>query len=415
MPVYARREIVNPEQIGVYHCISRCVRRAFLCGFDEYSGKDFEHRKPWIRDRLEFLASVFAVEVCGYSVMSNHYHVVLRIRPDIATTWSDDEVAIRWLRLHPIEHDQSGKPIENETLAVAMIKSDPERIRKCRLQLCSVSWFMRELNEPIARRANREDHVSGRFWQGRFRSQALLDEAAMLACSVYVDLNPVRAGIAATPEESQFTSAYDRISALTNEMREIAASDAAECLESAVVSTRVPVVAAIPEQSKPADAWLCNLTLEEGPERSTEQVNVLATPKPEEQIGALTDERKHASSDERKPEVKSIAPSVKTRVRALPSRASDRGFLPISLTKYLKLLDWTGRELRVGKRGSTPRDLSPILERLGINVELWLETVRHFGRWFKRAAGRGVSLAEYTELTGKRWHHGQVVAKVAFT
>jgi hypothetical protein len=69
MPTYARRQIVAEDRVGVYHCIARCVRRAFLCGIDPYTGHDFSHRKKWILDRVRELAGLFAVEVCGYSVI----------------------------------------------------------------------------------------------------------------------------------------------------------------------------------------------------------------------------------------------------------------------------------------------------------------------------------------------------------
>ena len=86
MPAYARKEIVDDSVVGVYHCVSRCVRRAFLCGIDAYSGRNFDHRNGWIRDHLEELAAIFAVDVLGFSVMSNHIHLLLRTRPDVAAS-----------------------------------------------------------------------------------------------------------------------------------------------------------------------------------------------------------------------------------------------------------------------------------------------------------------------------------------
>ena len=212
MPSFARREIVDQDQVGFYHCIARCVRRAFLCGADIVSGKSFDHRKAWVQQRLEELAAVFAVDVCGFAVLSNHLHLVLRIRPDVAQDWSDEEVARRWWRLFP-RRGPNREIIELEPHQLAALLADPQRVARWRERLCSLSWFMRSLCEPIARRANREDGCSGRFWEGRFKSQALLDEAAVLACSIYVDLNPIRAGVADRPETSEFTTAFERIAA----------------------------------------------------------------------------------------------------------------------------------------------------------------------------------------------------------
>ena len=112
MPTYSRRQIVVDDEVGVYHCVARCVRRAFLCGVDKYTGQDFSHRKEWILDRLRELAGLFPIEVCGYSVMSNHLHLVLRNRPDVAGQWSADEIALRWCRVFPPRDDATGEPVE---------------------------------------------------------------------------------------------------------------------------------------------------------------------------------------------------------------------------------------------------------------------------------------------------------------
>ncbi len=99
MPSYARREIVAEAEVGVYHCVARCVRRAFLCGQDALTGRDFEHRRGWLQRRLEALAGAFAIDVLGFAIMANHLHVVLRTRPDLAARWSDEDIADRWRRL----------------------------------------------------------------------------------------------------------------------------------------------------------------------------------------------------------------------------------------------------------------------------------------------------------------------------
>ncbi|WP_422126513.1 transposase [Thioalkalivibrio sulfidiphilus] len=210
----ARRELVHLETTSYYHCISRCVRRAFLCGRDVHSGRDFEHRRGWVLERVRELQSIFAVEVCAYAVMSNHYHLVLRVDSERAGEWSDDEVAARWARLF-------SRPVLVDRVLRGERVSDAERdaarrvIAEWRTRLVDLSWFMRSLNEHLARRANQEDGCKGRFWEGRFKCQALLDEAAVLTCMSYVDLNPIRAGMAHTPEDSDFTSVWQRILELT--------------------------------------------------------------------------------------------------------------------------------------------------------------------------------------------------------
>lgn len=207
---YARSQLVDESTPGFYHCMSRCVRRSFLCGEDHYTGKNFDHRKQWIEDRLFLLTECFSVSLYAYAVMSNHLHVVLRVDPVTASEWSDEEVVRRWVKAFP--GTRSGEDLQrwSEARIVALL-ANPDKVKDIRSRLGSLSWFMRALNEPIARMANREDHCSGRFWEGRFKSQALLDEQAVLSCMAYVDLNPVRAGICDQLEDSEHTSITKRI------------------------------------------------------------------------------------------------------------------------------------------------------------------------------------------------------------
>ncbi|WP_421327564.1 transposase [Aeromonas veronii] len=206
----ARSRQISLQDTPYYHVVSRCVRRAFLCGVDRHTGQNYEHRRQWVVDKLGQLSRVFAIGMCAYAVMSNHYHLVLKVEPDTAAGWSEREVAERWAALFqwPLlvrRWYQGETMIEPELVVVKQL------LTQWRERLHSISWFIRLLNETLAREANQEDGCKGHFWEGRFKSQALLTESALLACMAYVDLNPIRAALADRPEQSDFTSIKQRI------------------------------------------------------------------------------------------------------------------------------------------------------------------------------------------------------------
>ena len=206
-PRYSQVSLIDTPY---YHCVSRCVRRAFLCGTDHSSGQCYEHRRQWVEDKILELSNVFALDVCSYAVMSNHYHIVLHVYQQTAESWSMDDVINQWHLLFS-GHALSQRYLKGESLENAELATLEEITDLWRERLMNISWFMRVLNETIARLANEEDSCSGRFWEGRFKSQALLDEAALLARMVYVDLNPIRACLAKTAEKSDHTSIQQRI------------------------------------------------------------------------------------------------------------------------------------------------------------------------------------------------------------
>jgi hypothetical protein len=205
-----RSELVPTGAEGAYHCVQRCVRRAFLCGVDEYTGRSFEHRKAWVEARIRLIGECFAVAIDAYAVMSNHLHLVVRIDPCMAAGWSDEEVAQRWVRLFPPRDDTE----EAFAFKCQRVLANPERLVIIRGRLANLSWLMRCLVEPIARRANLEDGCKGRFWEGRYKCQVLCDTRAVIAAMAYVDLNPIRAGMADRLEHSAHTSVHERIAAL---------------------------------------------------------------------------------------------------------------------------------------------------------------------------------------------------------
>jgi len=352
----ARRLLVDPAEGGVFHCISRCVRRAYLCGLDALTGRNFEHRRGWVRDRLRELAGQFGVEVYAYAVMSNHLHVVLGADPGRVNGWIDEDVARRWLTLFPGPGGKRGQPPEEP--AVAALCQDPGRLALCRSRLADVSWFMRCLNEPIARRANREDDCTGRFWEGRFKCQRLEDAGALLTCMAYVDLNPVRAGIATTPESSDYTSAQDRSGAV-RARRGLAAAAAA-------IPVATSAQEALAEEARgeaQRDHWLVSF----------------------------------GASDE-----------------FVAATGASAWLAGLGEANYLKLLDWTGREIRAGKRGHLSDDLRPVLERLDLDVEAWVENVARYGSLFHRLAGKITRLRAWARAKGHAWLHGHRGARLLY-
>jgi len=363
MPRPLRCELFLPHEVSICHVVQRCVRRMFLAGLDDRTGKDYTYRREWIRQRLEKLASVFAIDVLSYAILSNHLHVVIRNRPDVVKNWSDQEVALRWLQIFPGKRieEQLGCPTQSDVEALA---NDSEKLEAIRLRLSDISWFMRALSEPIARRANSEEKCTGAFWEGRFKAQRLLDEAALLACCMYVDLNPIRAAMAESIEESLFTSAHDRrkasqgktIESSAAAMQLISTKEAAEIRKSSSpkeLADRRKKALQRKGPKVPRDAWLAPLTIE---------------PRQQGPVASQTG-----------------------------CRASDKGFLNLSLEEYFELLVFTAQQGRSDKRGKTKaeeqsastRTATAILSQLGIADGMWCDLVWNFKKYFGRSRGAG--------------------------
>ena len=313
------------------------MRRAFL------AGDRFAHRKSWVEERLRLLAGVFAVDVAGFAAMSNHLHVVVRMVPARAGQWSDEEVVRRWWTAYPVSSLADGTPILPDGAVIRQQAADGAWVAVRRQRLADLGWLMKSLKENISRRANREDQCSGAFWEGRYVSVPLLDQAALTACMVYVDLNPVRAKVAPTPEASDFTSVQARIRARDRFAK----------------ASRLQARATTPAQRERAQRMLLRAGLP-----------VTATG-PEDGLW-LT-----------------------------PVAGCGEGGL--SLDDYLSLVDATGKTLAAGKRGHIDPRLAPILARLDLRVEEWLASmlgwrmfagVGALGSWAVRqaeAARRGVA------------------------
>ena len=345
MPTCSRGEIVRLGEVALYHCWSRCVRQAFLCGQDSVTGKNYEYRRAWIRDLEETLAGLFGIEIGFHGELSNHLHLVLRTRPDVVDNWSDHEVVERWLKISHLTKSRDGVAKPANPLRITMELAVPGRVQVLRRRLSDPSFLMAALCEHVARRSNREDECKGCFWEDRFKCRELLDERSLLVCGIYVDLNQIRAGEAATPEESTHTSAYDRIEDL--------------------------------QRGEPAShssaGWMCELTI-----------------------------------DER------AAPNCEAHIRSSTSRrASDKGLLPISISDYLCLLDATGRTPRKGK-AAIPSRIAPILERLGLQSDSWVELVDNYHTWFGHFVGSSRAVADRAQQSARKWYRGKSHCAAAF-
>ena len=187
-----------------YHAISKVVRGARLLGEGDID------RRQSIEDRLKFLASLFAVDVAGFAVLDNHLHVLVRLGPERVDEWSDEEVIRRWGKLFP-PRGKDRKPLKVTKAWVEAKLADAEFLKKTRERLADLGWFMKCLKEPLARMANKAEKQTGAFWQSRYKSIAVLDDEALLATCAYIDLNPVAAGMAKLPEDSEHTSIKARV------------------------------------------------------------------------------------------------------------------------------------------------------------------------------------------------------------
>ncbi len=355
----ARAELFGADEIAVVHVVNRVVRRCFLMGDDPVSGKNFDYRKQWIENELKKLSAAMGIDLLGFAILSNHFHLILRSRPDVVATWDDTEIARRWLLLCPRRKNEDGSATEPAECELNSIRHDPDRLAEIRLRLSDISWWMRLLCQTIAIRANREDGEVGKFWQSRYHAVRLMDEESLLACAAYVDLNPIRAALAETLESSDHTSVQRRIEAQRAEAVGLGAQ---------------PGRLAADDGGPTADLGLSK-----------------ASPLSDRFLSPL-------ELDERGGELGPCGNRSGTR-------CSDKGFLAMSVTDYLQLLDWTARQTVPGKRGSTPVDTPPVLERLKLSPSVWCELVSNFGRLFSIMAGHPRIVDGSRSRRGRRRFH----------
>jgi len=428
-----RGKSVNPSRVQVLHVYNRCTRQQHLMGRDPVTGKDRSHRRDWVRERLQHLAGIFAVEILTYAVLSTHVHQVLRSRPDLARDWDPETIARRWLSITPKYDRKTGEALEPTAIEIKRIANDAKRVEKLRLRLSDISWWMRYFSQYIAVRGNREDGCGGHFWDGRFKDKLLLDVASILRCMLYVDLNLVRAAMADSIQESDFTGAKDRLDDLRvavatqvdgqfrlslepcgdafhwerldhpcsgwlspieldgrplGILHAEAAPDAVPSMVSpdAVKPTAVGVslasenpvsdgvvpahFAAVGDMPNPTgEGWVIGANAQ----HSTGQ----AWPSPE--LAARDLKWREAEASE-VAEGDGSEAKEQAVVKTFARRASDKGALPLSVAKYLMVLDLVGRRARAGGSAVINGQVESMTEVLGIEVSTLMESVMVFDK-----------------------------------
>lgn len=389
----SRAEVFDPSEIAVIHVIGSVVRACYLLGEDPATGKNYDHRKRWIEVALERSAAYFGIDLIAYGLMSTHIHLVLRSRPDVVQTWDNTEVARRWLMLCPIRKNKDGTPKEPSAPELNKICNDAKRLNELRSRLSDISWWMRLMCQKISVRANKEDGARGDFWQSRYRAIRLLDEAAILACAAYVDLNPIRAAMAETVEDSLFTSAQRRVQALLREVE--------QCQTSSNENPENEEPNATDTTTSP-DAFLAPVFVDiRAVVAPTEEVCGTNAQQPASESNPIgTAQERGQLTDKLQAAVHAMSIG---HVGPMPSdngnRCSDKGFASMSTAEYLQLLDWTARQIVPGKRGSTPMETPPIFARLQISAEAWCEIVSNFGEYFFLVAGQPETVDDYRSRT----------------
>lgn len=415
-----RRELIAEDEIGIYHIYSRNVRRTFLFGEDSVTGKSYDHRMELLRTMVRTLARVFAIDILGYGFMQNHFHEILRNRPDIAARMSGCQVAVRMVLLEELGLNVALEPRQRTAKQLKRLKQkienlvhDKERLQRARATLSSISRYEQRLKQTISRIANNEDGVTGHFWEGRFESIRIEDEEQLLTTMVYVDLNAVRAGIATTPETSRYTSIYDRIHALQARLhfsvQETFHHDFSPDQHAAIqaIAQEDAVTRLLDDWLSPIDErrdGVASATLDPTELAISDDTSAWtaivrsATGEGDEASGLSADYSGASDADgdvvaANKPDIEATAENSPDelilelpQITALPPRASNKGCFSMTLYEYIRLVDWTGRQLPADKRGQIPSELSPILDRLGLaDAKQWFAKIGEYAGRLKNA------------------------------
>ncbi len=370
MAAKLRSEIFSPDEQAIVHCMNQCVRKLFLLGDDKATKKANRRRRRKFERELKKVSGGFAIDLLSYAIMENHFHLILRSRPDVLAQWSDAEVVKQWHKLCRVVTDGKGKLVNNpDDQQVAKMLANTKKVAKWRARLSDISWYMKLLSERTSRWFNAEDKVPGHFWKGRFKSVLLMDERALMTCSMYVDLNRIQAELAASLESSDYTSIQRRIqaAAVRTSMHKIMAETFA--VDTSIVSTAV------------IDRNACDI-----PEASSAE----AQPLPDAHLSPVQ------IDEQNDPLGPHLSPA--------PTRCSDKGFLPMSQARYEAILNWSADQIRHRHKGEAFDESPPELAQLQIEPDVWCKLVTQFDDLFFTAAGSPETIDTHPSKSGKRFN-----------
>ena len=422
MVAFPRKDVVREGEVGIYHVWSRCAQQWHLMGQEEEWRIDFGHRRQWLESLLRYHSQVFAVDLANFSILSNHFHLVVRTRPDIVETWSDEMVAARWKLAWP-EFDQEAMTWSREVddRMIQRLVDDPKKFDLARKGLGSLSWFMARIKEAFSKLCNAEAGRSGAFWDERFGARELLDERAVLTCMSYVDMNQVKAGVAETLADSSRSAIAVRIAELQQAEAVAAASDVLKDKKSVLLSESealnlfrgchlapigtdfaarstggiyLPTGAVGPGESESA-ARVDDPTDEDKGSRNTDSATRFASggeelptetvgrTGPEGYVGPPAEleqmevEEAAARADENRSPTKRVRTFEaidRLFPNGLPERLSDKPILDMPLTKYIEIVRFA--EARWFDQTRTP---SPDVEEYFGDADQWVIATERYG------------------------------------
>lgn len=401
MPTKPRSEVFRPGQQAVVHMMNRCVRKAFLMGVDKVTKVNKGHRKAWFENELVRVARGFAIDLMCYVIMSNHFHIIARSRPDIVAEWNDQEVILRWHELCPLFKDKLGIPRQPTSEELEALSKDSAKVAEYRSRLSDFSWLIKLICQRVAKICNAEDNEPGKFWDSRFKAKLLLDEPALIACMVYVDLNRIKALLSETLADSDHTSIQRRLQALI--IRPALCGMLAEDIGITAADPK-PITQVVFDEASTEILEAFNDDGINTAGGNTSRDSFDTTPRQSATIATLPAPDAHLAPlgiDE-------LRDPIGTHRSQTDSRCSDKGCLPMTQLQYVQLLEWTADKIGGQHRNSSspPASEPPsILKQLGLDPEVWCKLVTQFDKMFFIAAGMPETIDNHRSCTtNKRFH-----------